>query len=811
MTAGCCLSGCKQACPLVGTINAEHGSLNIPKRYTTPAGLSLGEWLTTQRRVRAGQIPGNLTEQQIARLDSIGMEWGSRNDAAWERGLEEARKFREQFGNLQVPAKYKTKDDYPLGKWINNARKRRNDGKLTEERIRQLDQMGMIWSVFDAKWEQGYALAAVYAQEYGNLDVPRDYKTADGKTLGRWIQNQELAYEQKKLSADQIKRLETIGMQWGSRYDRQWNEVYQAAKRYFEANGNLDVPVAYVSPEGYALGKWVRRQQYAYRNPEKSNAILSQERIELLDAIGMQWEKPDSWQHRYELAQEYKKECGNLEIPAKYKTADGIWLSRWVYNQKRLLQSGSGKLSEEQKKKLKESYWGIMSKFQHDVMLKIVKIIDLVMITIPFALCWELYYSYQVYAKFGWRGNWTMIGLFAVLFFLLGKVYDAFWMSLQRISELIYGQVLAAMATDGILYIVICLMARRLCNLLPGIAAIAGQVVMATLWVRCAHSWYFRTFPPQPTAVVYDVRHGLEKLINEYGLSKKYDVKMTLNVEECLNDLSLLDGMQSVFISGVHSHERNIILKYCVGQGINVFVIPRVGDVIMSGAQPMHMFHLPMLRVGRYMASPEFLFVKRAMDIVISLAALVILSPVFLITAIAVKSDGGPAFYKQVRLTKDGKPFEILKFRSMRVDAEKDGVARLSTGDKDDRITKVGHVIRACRLDELPQLLNILKGDLSIVGPRPERPEIAAQYCEEMPEFALRLQAKAGLTGYAQVYGKYNTTPYDKLQMDLMYIAHPSLVEDLKIMLATVKILFMPESTEGVAEGQTTAMGQETK
>lgn len=333
---------------------AEHGDLNIPKRYTTPAGLSLGEWLTTQRRVRAGQIPGNLTEQQIARLDSIGMEWGNRNDAAWERGLEEARKFREQFGNLQVPAKYKTKDDYPLGKWINNARKRRNDGKLTEERIRQLNQLGMAWKVFDVRWEQGYALAAVYAQEYGNLDVPRDYKTADGKTLGRWIQNQELAYEQKKLSADQIKRLETIGMQWGSRYDRQWNEVYQAAKRYFEANGNLDVPVAYVSPEGYALGKWVRRQQYAYRKPEKSNAILSQERIELLDAIGMQWEKPDPWQHRYELAQEYKRCHGNLDISAKYKTADGIWLSRWVYNQKRLLQSGSEKLSEEQKKKLKE-------------------------------------------------------------------------------------------------------------------------------------------------------------------------------------------------------------------------------------------------------------------------------------------------------------------------------------------------------------------------------------------------------------------------------------------------------------------------
>ena len=333
---------------------AEHGNLNVPKLYTTPGGLSLGVWLVTQRRVREGKIQGNLTEQQIARLDSIGMVWGNRNDAAWERGLEEARKFREQFGNLQVPAKYKTKDDYPLGKWINNARKRRNDGKLTEERIRQLDQMGMIWSVFDAKWEQGYALAMNYAAKHGDLNVPVNYTTEEGEKLGAWILNQRTAYAKEMLSQDQIGRLEKIGIYWGNRNDRQWNEVYGAAKRYFEANGSLDVPVAYVSPEGYALGKWVRRQQYAYRNPEKSNAILSQERIELLDAIGMQWEKPDPWQHRYELAQEYKRCHGNLDIPAKYKTADGIWLGRWIYNQKRLLQSGSGKLSEEQKKKLKE-------------------------------------------------------------------------------------------------------------------------------------------------------------------------------------------------------------------------------------------------------------------------------------------------------------------------------------------------------------------------------------------------------------------------------------------------------------------------
>ena len=270
---------------------AEHGNLNIPKRYTTPAGLSLGEWLTTQRRVRAGQIPGNLTEQQIARLDSIGMEWGNRNDAAWEHGLEEAKRFQEQFGNLQVPAKYRTKGGYLLGAWITNARKRRSDGKLTEERIQQLDQLGMTWNVFDVRWEQGYVLAAAYAQEYGNLDVPRNYKTVDGKSLGNWLMNQQKAYEQGGLSDDQIKRLEAIGMCWGNRNDRKWNEVYQAAKRYFEANGNLDIPAAYISPEGYALGKWIRRQRYARQKPGKSNSVLTPKRIASLDAIGMRWNK----------------------------------------------------------------------------------------------------------------------------------------------------------------------------------------------------------------------------------------------------------------------------------------------------------------------------------------------------------------------------------------------------------------------------------------------------------------------------------------------------------------------------------------
>ncbi len=450
-----------------------------------------------------------------------------------------------------------------------------------------------------------------------------------------------------------------------------------------------------------------------------------------------------------------------------------------------------------------------MTKGKHDLLLRIVKTLGTAMITVPFALCWYLYYGRDVVSPFYSRGNLMMVALFFVLFIVFGRIYGAFLMSTQRISEIVYAQFLAAGVTDLIMYIVICLLSKRFPNLLPGIAALAGQIALSAVWALGAHRWYFNTFPAQETAIIYDMRQGMEMLINQYGLDTKYHVSLTASAEECIQNLGMLDKVQTVFLSGICSHDRNIILKYCVNKGINVFVIPRIGDVIMSGAYHMHMFHLPMLRVGRYMAQPEYLFLKRVGDIVISLIALVILSPIFWVTAIAIKvTDHGPVFYKQVRLTKDGKEFKILKFRSMRVDAEKDGVARLSTGDKDDRITPVGKVIRACRVDELPQLINILKGELSIVGPRPERPEIAAQYCEEMPEFALRLQAKAGLTGYAQVYGKYNSTPYDKLMMDLMYIARPGIGEDLKIMLATVKILFLPESTEGVAEGSTTAMGQ---
>lgn len=445
---------------------------------------------------------------------------------------------------------------------------------------------------------------------------------------------------------------------------------------------------------------------------------------------------------------------------------------------------------------------------EHSIAVRCVKLINLILMVIPFVVCWYVYYSQRLIIPYYSRGNWVVIALFTIMYFIYCKIFDGFLVSINRISEMVYSQMLAALITDAIMYIITWLLMRSFPNVLPMLILLVVQLAVSIIWCMAAHTWYFKVYPPQKSAIVYDAREGMERLIDEYGMDKKFKVLFEIKSDTCINDLSILNKVETVFLSGIHSHDRNIILKYCVSNGINVYVIPRVGDVIMSGARKMHMFHLPMLRVGRYNPNPEFLFIKRLFDILLSLIAIIILSPIMIVVALLIKAtDKGPVLYKQCRLTKNGKRFMVLKFRSMRIDAEKDGVARLSSGDKDDRITPIGKFIRKVRFDELPQLFNILFGDMSIVGPRPERPEIATQYEKELPEFNLRLQAKAGLTGYAQVYGKYNTTPYDKLQMDLMYIASPSIIEDIKIMFATVKILFMPESTEGIAEGATTAMG----
>ena len=334
---------------------AENGNLDIPRRYKTPMGLSLGEWLQLQRQIRSGKRTGSLTAQQIERLDSIGMRWDSYNDLAWTRGLAAAERYYAKHGDLLVPVGWVTDDGYPLGTWVCNRRAEKAAGKLDDDKIEELEKIGMVWDAFSEKWERGFAAAAQYYAEHGNLIMPVTYTTKDGLRLGVWVRNQKQTYANGTLQQEKAARLEGIGIRWEqNNYNFQWSEAYAAAKLYFEEYGNLNVPIAYTTADGIALGKWVARQQYAHNNPGKSNCKLTPERVALLDKIGMQWEKSDPWQHRYELAQEYLQEHGNLLIPAKYKTDDGIWLGRWLYEQKVLLRKQSPKLNAEQIDKLRK-------------------------------------------------------------------------------------------------------------------------------------------------------------------------------------------------------------------------------------------------------------------------------------------------------------------------------------------------------------------------------------------------------------------------------------------------------------------------
>lgn len=430
----------------------------------------------------------------------------------------------------------------------------------------------------------------------------------------------------------------------------------------------------------------------------------------------------------------------------------------------------------------------------------IAKIVNVMMIVLPFLLCWGLYYEPRALTTGFLQVSLILVAMYMITYYHMARRLDGFRFQIAQARDMAFGQIIAIGVVDCATFLFIWMLSAHFPHLWPGLIAFTAQCVSSILWAKYAHNLYFKIKPPLKSAVVYEVRQGMENLVNEYGLEKRYDIQHVYPVEEVLQDISLLDGHKEVFMCGIHSHERNIILKYCLINNMRALVIPRIGDAIMSAAEPIHMLHLPILDCRRCTLSTEYRLVKRAIDVLISGIALILLSPVMLATALAIKRDGGPVFYKQVRLTKDGKKFNILKFRSMCVDAEKYSGAVLSAGENDPRITKVGRIIRACRIDELPQLINILKGDMSLVGPRPERPEIAAEYEKELPEFALRLQVQAGLTGYAQVYGKYNTTPYDKLLMDLIYIARHSLLEDLCILLATLKILTSKESTEGIGE-----------
>ncbi|MCI9611395.1 MAG: exopolysaccharide biosynthesis polyprenyl glycosylphosphotransferase [Eubacterium sp.] len=437
--------------------------------------------------------------------------------------------------------------------------------------------------------------------------------------------------------------------------------------------------------------------------------------------------------------------------------------------------------------------------------------------TAMFACLWYNYYAnrelksmrkYFRYFYYYRRGHWTIIVLYAVVLILFMKVLGGFRVGYLRNLDVLYSQILSVCAANAVEYLQLALIAKwKFLQFATPIAVLAlMQIAVGVVWIVAMRSIYARLYPPHEMLLIYGNISPKALIRKLQSRGDKYKVKETVHLKAGMETiLNKIAQYESVIIGDIPSHERNQFLKFCFQNNIRCYSVPKISDIMIISASEIDLFDSPLLLFRNQGMTFGQSFCKRAMDIAIGFCGCVIAAPVMLVIAAAIKLyDGGPVFYSQERITKDGRPFQIYKFRSMIVESEKRG-ARLAS-EHDDRITPVGKVIRRLHVDELPQLFNVLVGDMSFVGPRPEREEITREYEQSIPQFRFRLKVKAGLTGYAQVYGQYNTVPYDKLKLDLTYIENYSLWLDLKLILLTVKILFQKEKSEGVDDSQKTAL-----
>lgn len=431
-------------------------------------------------------------------------------------------------------------------------------------------------------------------------------------------------------------------------------------------------------------------------------------------------------------------------------------------------------------------------------------IIEITILAVAYFLVWKnCYRGVAGSAPFLGRGKIVLIGIYVLLLVVLLSYCDGFKFGDLHISDIFISQCVALLIIDFVTYFQLCLISNEMITCIPMLLLYLIDCIIALLCTALFTILYQKTHVPKKLLLIYGTENAISLQNKLTSRPDKYNVTKTISIEEGVENIfSIMDEFDAIVLNDVSANIRNDILKYCYGNEIRVYTTPKLSDIILSGADEVTLFDTPILLVkGKGLTAVQRFF-KRSMDLLLGLLAFIPFAIVFVIVAAAIKiEDGGPIFYKQERITKDFKKFNILKFRSMIVNAEKDGKS-IPAIDNDPRITKVGKVIRACRIDELPQILNIIRGDMSIVGPRPERTEHVEKFLKEIPEFSYRYKVKGGLTGYAQVFGKYNTTAYDKLRLDLMYIERYSFLLDLRIILMTIRILFKKESTEGFDKQQ---------
>lgn len=442
------------------------------------------------------------------------------------------------------------------------------------------------------------------------------------------------------------------------------------------------------------------------------------------------------------------------------------------------------------------------------------KMFIVILQTAMYGWLWYHHYKGMMPVEYWRRGNWVIIGLYGLFIIVFSRAFGALKVGYLKTWDIMYSQFLTIFCVNAVTYLQLSLINGdwKFPKNSGPIFALAGlDLVVVLIWALFMRFIYAFMYPPHEMLLIYgDI--SPDTIIKKIESRKdKYHVKDKIALSEGMDKIySEILKYNAILIGDISVGDRNLLIKYCFEQNIRCYGIPKITDIMIRHSESIDLFDSPLLLFRNNGLTYRQLFVKRIMDIGISLAGIILASPIMLLIAIFVKAyDGGPIFYRQKRQTKDGREFEILKFRSMITDSERNG-ARLAK-EHDNRITPVGRVIRRLHFDELPQLFNILKGDMAFVGPRPERKEITEEYSREIPEFPYRLKVKAGLTGYAQVYGQYNTLPYDKLKLDLTYITNYSLWLDIKLIILTVRILFQKEKTEGVDDTQTTALKKQER
>ena len=415
-----------------------------------------------------------------------------------------------------------------------------------------------------------------------------------------------------------------------------------------------------------------------------------------------------------------------------------------------------------------------------------------------------LYICYKEYNLFN-SNEYIIISIFYLaLFVIFGRLFDSFNIGETTTTDLFISNSLTLIFNNFFLYIVLCLTRLTLVGIVPMIILQVFGMIAAAILLTIEDSFIRGKYPPEKFICIYGEEHNdlIGKLNNPKDLSMS--IVKTINIKDInYSEIDVLfRNIDGIITLDVHHPDKKKLFKVCYKKRLMIYDMPSITDMLIASGEILHIVDTPIIKVNKFGPNKFESIIKRMIDIFGSFVLIVITSPIMLLTAIAVKlNDGGSVFYKQSRLTKDGKQFKIIKFRSMVMNAEDKTGAVLAKVD-DDRITSVGKLIRKCRIDELPQFFNILKGDMSFVGPRPERIEIYDEITKTMPEFDYRLCVKAGLTGYAQIYGKYNTTLRDKLLLDLYYIEKYSLVEDIKLLILTLKVVFKPESSEGIKDNK---------